>query len=54
VFEKLFLPPKMEQAEHNGVACPKCGKTAKKILSKTGAPQFMGSGFYATDYQHKS
>lgn len=35
------------------VECPKCGAIAEKLLSAPAAPQFKGTGFYATDFKGK-
>ena len=34
-------------------ACSKCGCGMKRLVGKTGKPQFKGSGFYETDYKKK-
>jgi putative FmdB family regulatory protein len=34
--------------------CKKCGGKLEKILSKGVSVIFKGSGFYETDYKHKS
>ena len=34
--------------------CPECLGTLERLISKTGALIFKGSGFYATDYRSKS
>jgi putative FmdB family regulatory protein len=34
-------------------ACSKCHCGMKRLVSKTGKPQFKGSGFYETDYKKK-
>ena len=33
--------------------CPKCNKMAKRLISRLGALQFNGSGFYINDYKNK-
>ncbi len=34
--------------------CPECSGALERLISKTGALIFKGSGFYATDYRSKS
>ena len=34
--------------------CPKCGQTAKKMMSSRVGFIFKGSGFYVNDYKKKS
>jgi putative FmdB family regulatory protein len=34
--------------------CSKCGCGMKRLVGKTGKPQFKGSGFYETDYKKKA
>jgi len=33
--------------------CPKCGKTAERLISGGAGLVFKGSGFYITDYKRK-
>jgi putative FmdB family regulatory protein len=33
--------------------CPKCGSRVQRLISGGSGLIFKGSGFYATDYQHK-
>lgn len=32
-------------------SCPRCGKSAKRLISSGAGLLFKGSGFYATDYR---
>ena len=34
--------------------CPKCGKTAKRVISGGAGFLFKGQGFYVNDYRSKS
>jgi len=34
--------------------CPKCGGKVRRLISAGGGIIFKGSGFYETDYKHKS
>ena len=34
--------------------CPECGDILKKMIGSGSSPIFRGSGFYQTDYKHKS
>lgn len=44
-FEKL-VPGGVAKVE-----CPKCGSGSEKLISAPAAPQFKGTGFYATDFK---
>lgn len=33
--------------------CPECGAMSNKQVSAPAAPQFKGTGFYATDFKNK-
>ena len=46
---------KFEKMSAKGTArCPKCGKTARRIISGGAGFVFKGSGFYQTDYKNTS
>jgi predicted nucleic acid-binding Zn ribbon protein len=49
--ERLYSPHKAEKVPTT--KCSQCGLIATRILSAPAAPQFTGSGFYATDYKGK-
>lgn len=34
--------------------CPRCGKSARRLISSGAGLLFKGSGFYATDYRSSS
>jgi putative FmdB family regulatory protein len=34
--------------------CPKCGRVLEKMIGSGSSPIFKGTGFYETDYKHKS
>lgn len=34
--------------------CPRCGGTVHRLISGGGGVIFKGSGFYETDYKHKT
>lgn len=46
-FEKLVA------SSNAKVECPQCGSSTEKQISAPAAPQFKGTGFYATDFKGK-
>ena len=46
-FEKFY---RTISGAETTVVCPKCGKTAERLLSGGAGLMFKGSGFYLTDY----
>jgi len=49
VFEKYY--PTITNTRR--LKCPKCGKTAERLISGGAGLVFKGSGFYITDYKRK-
>jgi len=49
VFEKYY--PTITNTRR--LKCPKCGKTAQRLISGGAGLVFKGSGFYITDYKRK-
>jgi len=49
VFEKFY--PTITNTRR--LKCPKCGKTAQRLISGGAGLVFKGSGFYITDYKRK-
>ena len=49
--ERLYPPYKAEKVAIT--KCDQCGQIACRIISTPAAPQFKGTGFYATDYKGK-
>lgn len=52
VTEHLFR----KQSEAEGIdwiVCATCAEIADRVLAVTSPPQFVGTGFYATDYKGK-
>jgi putative FmdB family regulatory protein len=47
-FEKL-----QQMSEKKITACPECGCSVVRLISKGSPPIFKGSGFYETDYKQK-
>mgnify|MGYP003123753585 CR=1 FL=1 len=43
----------VDNADKDLRMCQECGKGMKRLVGKTGKPQFKGSGFYETDYKRK-
>lgn len=46
-FEKFF----QQMSDKKRERCPKCGKTAERMISGGAGLVFKGSGFYITDYK---
>jgi len=46
-FEKFF----QQMSDRKRERCPKCGKTAERMISGGAGLVFKGSGFYITDYK---